>query len=223
MEPMKYRSVFEIIGPIMIGPSSSHTAGAVRIGQLARKLFGREPERVDIHLYGSFAQTYRGHATDVAVIGGIMAFETDDPRIKDSLNIAESHGIAVQFIREEAVPVHPNTLKIVMTAQAETIELIGISIGGGAVQITELSGFPLKLSGDCPAILILHQDVFGTVAAVANILANRRINISHMEVSRIEKGQTALMVIETDQTIPQDAIAEMSAQEHIVKVVVLDV
>lgn len=220
---MKYRSIFDIIGPIMIGPSSSHTAGAVRIGQLARKLFGREPERVDIHLYGSFAQTYRGHATDVAVVGGIMAFETDDPRIRDSLQIAESRGIAVQFICEEAIPIHPNTLKIVMTGQGETIELIGISIGGGAVQITELSGFPLKLSGDCPAILILHKDVFGTVASVANVLANRRINISHMEVSRIEKGQTALMVIETDQAIPQEAIAEITAQEHIVKVVVLDV
>lgn len=220
---MKYRSVFDIIGPIMIGPSSSHTAGAVRLGRLSRKLFGRQPRFATIHLYGSFAQTYRGHATDVAVVGGILDFETDDPRIRESLQLANEYNLTVEFIREEAVPSHPNTLKIVLSDDLETLEMTGLSIGGGAVQITELNGFPLKLSGDYPAILILHQDAYGAVAAVSGTLAQLKINISHMEVSRVEKGQTALMVIETDQTVPAQAIEVISSQPHIGKVIVLNV
>jgi len=219
---MKYRSIFDIIGPIMIGPSSSHTAGAVRIGQLARKIFGKEPKLIDVHFYGSFAETYRGHATDVAVVGGILAFEADDVRIPDALLIAGEKGIEVQFYREEAVPVHPNTLRIILNNGEDTMELTGISIGGGAVQITELSGFPLKLSGDNPTILILHKDAYGTIASVSNVLAKNRINISSMEVSRIEKGQSAMMVIETDQGIPEKAIEEIRDRENIIKVVVLD-
>ncbi len=219
---MKYRSVFDIIGPVMIGPSSSHTAGAVRLGRLARKLFGRQPATAIIHLYGSFAQTYRGHATDVAVIGGLLDFETDDPRIRKSLKLAESLGLQVKFVREQAVPGHPNTLKIDLTDAQETLEMTGISIGGGAVQIIELNSFPLKLSGDCPAILILHQDAYGAVAAVSGILAQLKINISHMEVSRVDKGQMALMVIETDQSVPDEAIAVISSQSHIDKVIVLN-
>ncbi len=220
---MKYRSVFEIIGPIMIGPSSSHTAGAVRIGQLARQIFGQVPQKIDIHFYGSFAETYQGHATDVAVIGGILALATDDPRIRDSIAIARNQGIDVRFFCEEAVPVHPNTLKIKLSFQQDTIELTGVSIGGGAVEISELNGFPLKLSGENPAMLILHKDAYGAVASVANVLTKHRINISHMEVSRIEKGQNALMVIETDQAIPVGTSREIESCDHIVKVVVINI
>ncbi len=220
---MKYRSVFDIIGPVMIGPSSSHTAGPVRLGLLARRLFGRQPERIVVRLFGSFADTGQGHATDVAVIAGILAFEPDDPRIRDSLAIARERGIVVEFIRAEAIPVHPNTLQITLHAGGEAMNMTGISIGGGMVQITELNGFALRLSGENPAILILHKDAFGTIAAVTGILAQNQINISHMEVSRIEKGQNALMVIETDQAVPADVIAAISAGRNIVKVVVLDV
>lgn len=219
---MKYKSVFDIIGPIMIGPSSSHTAGAVRIGQLARKAFGKEPSHIDVYFYGSFAETYRGHATDVAVVGGIMAFETNDVRIPDSLFIAKEKGIEVQFYPEEAVSVHPNTLKIILKDDKDAMELIGISIGGGAVQIIKFNGFPLKLSGDNSAILILHKDAYGSIASVSNSLAKYRINISSMEVSRIEKGQTALMMIETDQVIPEKAIEEIKYIDNIIKVVLLD-
>ena len=219
---MKYRSVFDIIGPIMIGPSSSHTAGAVRIGQLARKIYGREPKRIRVQFYGSFAETYKGHATDVAVIGGILAFETDDVRIPDSLTIADARGIEVTFSREEAVPNHPNTMKITLQSDGDPLEVTGISIGGGTVQITELNGFPLRLSGDNPALLILHKDVYGTIASVADILAIYRINVSNMEVSRIEKGKDALMVIETDQSIPPEAIQIIANRDHILKVIVLE-
>ena len=219
---MKYRSVFDIIGPVMIGPSSSHTAGAVRIGQLARKIYGREPQRILVQFYGSFAETYKGHATDVAVIGGILAFETDDVRIPDSLAIAAERGIAVTFSREEAVPNHPNTMKITLQSDGDPLEVTGISIGGGTVQITELNGFPLRLSGDNPALLILHKDVYGTIASVADILAIYRINVSNMEVSRIEKGKDALMVIETDQSVPPEAIQIIANRDNILKVIVLE-
>ena len=219
---MKYRSVFDIIGPVMIGPSSSHTAGAVRLGRLARLLFGQEPQRATIHFYGSFAKTHQGHATDVAVASGILGFNTDDPRIRNSLVIARQQGIVIDFFSEEAIPSHPNTMKIELASGTDLLELTGISIGGGAVEITELNGFPLKLSGESPAILIFHQDVFGAIAMVTGILASQQINISHMEVSRIEKGKIALMVIETDQPVPPEAIQQIVSHEQIVKAILLD-
>lgn len=219
---MKYRSVFDIIGPVMVGPSSSHTAGAARLGLLAGRIFGKEPDRIRIHFFGSFAETYRGHATDVAVIGGILSFDTDDPRIPDSLEIAAEKGIEVSFFCEEAIPVHPNTVRMVLSRGEDTLEVTGISIGGGSVQITQLDGFALKLSGDHPAILILHKDIYGTVAAVANILAGFQINIGSMEVSRMEKGQNALMVIETDQRIPGGVIQRIEERENMIKVIVLE-
>ena len=206
---MKYRSVFDIIGPIMIGPSSSHTAGAARIGKVARSLFRRKPEWVDIHLYGSFAKTYKGHGTDVAIIGGILDFETDDERIIDSIKIAEAEGMVIRFLEEDAVPDHPNTVKIRMGDKKGDIEMVGISIGGGKIEITELNGFILRLSGQHPAILVEHTDKFGAIANVATVLATNEINIGHMEVSRKEMGQKALMTIEVDQNIEDTILDEI--------------
>jgi L-serine dehydratase len=218
---MKFKSVFEIIGPVMVGPSSSHTAGAVKIGQMARKIFGKKPETAEIHFYGSFARTYKGHATDVAVAGGVLGFETDDGRVKESIALAKESGIHMEFFIEEAVVDHPNTVKIILKDHYEVMEIIGISIGGGAIQIIELDGFALKLSGESPALLILHKDAYGTVAAVASVLMKHRINIGHMEVSRMEKGHNALMVIETDQVIQNDIIQEIKHENNIRRVIVL--
>lgn len=219
---MKYRSVFDIIGPIMIGPSSSHTAGAARIGRVARKLFGKQPQKVNIHLYGSFVETYKGHATDIAVIGGILDLETYDPRMRDALTIAKDLNIEIDFILEEAVPVHPNTLLIELFYDDESISLEGVSIGGGSISITKLNGFELKLSGDYPTLLIVHNDKFGAVANVTNVLTQYQINIGHMEVSRLEKGQIALMVIETDQPVDHNVIERISKCENMIKVVLLN-
>ncbi len=215
---MKFRSVFDIIGPIMIGPSSSHTAGALRIGRMARKLFGREPKWASVHLYGSFAQTYKGHGTDVAIVGGILDFDTFDDRIKDSLEIARKKGIEIQFIEEEAILDHPNTAKIIIGDEEEKIELVGISIGGGKAEIVELNGFHLNLSGNYPAILVLHYDRYGAVASVASILAQHKINIGRMEVSRKELGKEALMVIETDQQIDMSILNQLEQEENIIQV-----
>lgn len=219
---MKYKSVFDIIGPVMIGPSSSHTAGPVRIGQVARNIFGKEPDEIGVHFYGSFAKTYRGHATDVAVIGGVLGFSTDDARVKNSISIAEKKGIKIKFFEEEAIVDHPNTVRIDLKAGRETMEIVGVSIGGGAIQITELDGFALKLSGENPALLIFHKDAYGAVADVTKILTEHRINIGHMEVSRLEKGCTALMVIETDQVVNNKIQEEISIGKNIKKLILLN-
>lgn len=215
---MKYKSVFDIIGPVMIGPSSSHTAGAARIGRVARSLFGREPKWAKISLYGSFAQTYKGHGTDVAIIGGLLDFDTFDERIIGSISIAQTNGMEITFIEEEAIPEHPNTAKISIGDDQGELELVGISIGGGKIEITELNGFELRLSGHHPAILVVHNDRFGAIASVSNILASHELNIGHMEVSRKEKGMLALMTIEVDQNIDDVVIKELEALDHVVKV-----
>ncbi|MGE1103171.1 L-serine ammonia-lyase, iron-sulfur-dependent subunit beta [Peribacillus simplex] len=216
---MKYRSAFDIIGPVMIGPSSSHTAGAARIGRVARTLFGKQPKKAIISLYGSFAKTYRGHGTDVAVVGGILDFDTDDERIPASLTIAEEAGMDVSFTIEDTVMDHPNTVKIRLFDEDKELELVGISIGGGTIEITELNTFKLKLSGENPAILVVHNDVFGIISSVSTVLANHEINIGHMEVSRKEKGQMALMVIEVDQKIKGEIMKEIEGLENVSQVI----
>ncbi|MCJ2145582.1 MULTISPECIES: L-serine ammonia-lyase, iron-sulfur-dependent subunit beta [Bacillus] len=215
---MKYRSVFDIIGPVMIGPSSSHTAGAARIGRVARSVFGREPKQIVVSLYGSFAETYKGHGTDVAIIGGLLDFDTFDERIKDSIRLAEEKGIAIEFREEEAVPKHPNTARILISDDEGSLELAGISIGGGKIEIIELNGFELRLSGNHPAILVVHNDRYGTIAGVANVLAKFAINIGHMEVARKDVGQEALMTIEVDQTIDPAVFEELRALPNIIEV-----
>ncbi|MBD8498167.1 L-serine ammonia-lyase, iron-sulfur-dependent subunit beta [Paenibacillus arenosi] len=215
---MKYRSVFDIIGPIMVGPSSSHTAGAAKIGRLARSIFGRQPQSVHISLYGSFAETYKGHATDVALIGGLLDYEPDDTRLPEAPRYAEEAGMAVTIATEEAVPEHPNTARIRMQDERDKMEVVGISIGGGKVEICELNGFPLQLSGTCPAILIVNEDRFGVVAAVTQLLSREQVNIGNMKVSRKEKGERALMIIETDERMKQPLLDEINELAGVIRV-----
>ncbi|MGM9945826.1 MAG: L-serine ammonia-lyase, iron-sulfur-dependent subunit beta [Lysinibacillus sp.] len=215
---MKFTSVFDIIGPVMIGPSSSHTAGAARIGRVARDLFGRQPKWVRIHLYGSFAETYRGHGTDVAIVGGLLDYDTYDERIKTAFNDAKEAGMQYEFIPEEAHKEHPNTARLVMGDDSGEMSVEGISIGGGKIEISEVNGFKLRLTGGMPAILVVHNDRAGCIANVANCLAMHNVNIGHMEVSRIERGHTALMVIEVDQNIDERILQQISFIPHITKV-----
>jgi L-serine dehydratase len=216
---MKYRSAFEIIGPVMIGPSSSHTAGAARIGRVARTLFGKQPKRAIISLYGSFSKTYKGHGTDCALVGGLLDFDTFDERIPNALEIAENAGIQVVFITENAVTEHPNTVKINLYDEENELEVVGISIGGGTIEITELNSFKLKLTGEHPAILVVHNDRYGMISSVTSILTEYEINIGHMEVSRKEKGDMALMVIETDQNINDRVIAELKKLSDVTQII----
>jgi L-serine dehydratase len=216
---MKFRSAFDIIGPVMIGPSSSHTAGAARIGRVARTLFGKQPTKAIISLYGSFAKTYKGHGTDFAIVAGLLDFDTFDERMPKSLELAKENGLEVIFRIEGAVTDHPNTVKINLYDEENDLELVGISIGGGTIEITELNSFPLKLSGEHPAILVVHQDRFGIISAVTSVLSTNEINIGHMEVSRLEKGEMALMVIEVDQNIEDMVIAELKELPSISQII----
>ncbi|ANU19682.1 L-serine dehydratase, iron-sulfur-dependent subunit beta [Planococcus plakortidis] len=215
---MKFKSVFDIIGPVMIGPSSSHTAGAARIGRVARDLFGRQPAWAKIHLYGSFAETYKGHSTDVAIVGGLLDYDTFDERIKTAFEEAEKLGLSFEFIPETGHVDHPNTARIVIGDDKSEMSMMGISIGGGKIEITELNGFPLRLSGNHPAILVVHDDRSGCIANVANCLYKYDINIGHMEVSRKERGDMALMVIEVDQTVGQEVMGELRELPNITQV-----
>ncbi|GKV55629.1 putative L-serine dehydratase, beta chain [Sporosarcina sp. NCCP-2222] len=215
---MKYRSVFEIIGPVMIGPSSSHTAGAARIGRVARDLFGRQPKWARIHLYGSFAETYKGHGTDVAIIGGLLDYDTDDERIKTAFEDAAKAGMTFEFIPEEEEADHPNTARIVIGDSKGEMELVGISIGGGTMEVTELNGFPLRLSGHYPALLVVHEDRAGVIASVSNAIAEQGMNIAHMEVGRKEKGKMALMVIEVDQIFDETLINQLQSLPNVTQV-----
>jgi L-serine dehydratase len=219
---MKYRTVFDIIGPVMIGPSSSHTAGAARIGRTARSLFGRIPKEITITLYGSFAKTYRGHGTDIALVGGLLDFDTFDRRIPSSLQMAKEAGINVRFVESEEIPDHPNTARILISDESGKLEIVGISIGGGKTEIIELNGFELKLSGNSPTLLVLHKDQFGAVADVATILAKHEINIGYMQVARKEKGLEALMSIETDQPVSDELLQEIRLKSGMYSVTVLN-
>lgn len=215
---MKYKSVFDIIGPVMIGPSSSHTAGAARIGRVARNLFGRKPQWAAISFYGSFAKTYKGHGTDVAIVGGLLDFDTFDERIIDAIDIASKDGMKITFREEEAISDHPNTARVLIGDSQGELELVGISIGGGKIEIIELNGFELKLSGHHPAILVVHDDRHGMIAAVSHILAQEKINIGHMEVSRKEKGKMALMTIEVDHAIDDHVINQLEQLPNVLQV-----
>lgn len=215
---MKYNSVFDIIGPVMVGPSSSHTAGAARIGKVARTLFGKEPTWAKIYLYESFAKTYKGHGTDFALVGGLLNYETDHPQMRHALKTARDKNISIEFIEDSAKVSHPNTVRIQLGDDSASIELVGISIGGGKVEIIELNGFALKLSGNHPALLILHNDRAGAIASVTKILAKYYLNIGHMEVNRKDVGKEALMVIEVDENIESQVLYELKNAEHIIQV-----
>ncbi|NLM05540.1 MAG: L-serine ammonia-lyase, iron-sulfur-dependent, subunit beta [Tissierellia bacterium] len=220
---MKYSSVFDIIGPIMIGPSSSHTAGAVKIGRLARKIFNAKIEKADIHFYGSFAQTYQGHATDVAVVGGLLSFETDDVRIREAISYAKENGIEINFIGEKKVPDHPNTVLIDLYGEGKEMKILGVSVGGGAMEIRGINEFSVNITGDMNIILIKHKNVYGPIAAATEILAKNSININSMNVSKVEKGGLSLMTIEIDQKVPDDLIDNIKKADNIVDVSLIEV
>jgi len=195
----------------MVGPSSSHTAGAVRIGKIAREILGAKPVKATILFHGSFAETFRGHGSDKAVIGGILGFSTDDLRIRKALEIAEREGLKIEFktvdLGEEY---HPNTIKIILEdASGLKIQVVGSSIGGGNIIITEINGFETDLSGDYYALIAIHDDKPGMVAKITTILAKHRINIAKMRVSRIKRGALAFSSIEVDHEISKEVIDEI--------------
>ncbi|MCC4221228.1 L-serine ammonia-lyase, iron-sulfur-dependent subunit beta [Staphylococcus saprophyticus] len=215
---MKYKTVFDIIGPTMVGPSSSHTAGAVRIGLVARDLFNQLPKQADIYLYGSFMETYKGHGTDVALVGGLLGYDTDDDRIQTSLETVEEAGMKVNFIEMAEERSHPNTAIINMRDGDKEISVEGVSIGGGKIEVVAINGFNIAISGNYPALLVFHKDTFGTIGRVANILGDSSINVGSMQVSRKEKGDQALMTCELDDAVNDEIIEKIKNVDGVVTV-----
>jgi len=192
-------NVFDIVGPVMIGPSSSHTAGAVRIGYVAGLLLGKPAVKAEIHLHGSFAKTYKGHGTDKALIAGILGMMPDDERIRNSPLFAEEAGLAVTIISDTIPGAHPNTARIILTsAEGGQVSVQGSSIGGGNILINQINGLPVEFSGQSDTLIILHRDIAGVIAEVSQYLGERGINISNFRLSRSEKGGIAIMTIEVD-------------------------
>lgn len=218
MKNIKYNSVFDIIGPVMIGPSSSHTAGAARIGKIVRSIFGEIPDTVDIYLYESFAKTYRGHGTDIALVGGLLNMEPDDERLADSLKIAYEEGVEVAFVPLQEKAEHPNSVKLLVSKGNRKLSVTGISIGGGNIQISELNGFKISLTMGTPTFIIVHQDLPGMIARVTNLLSEADINIGTMTVTRESKGEKAIMIIEVDHAEMGDTVMKLVEIPHIYSV-----
>ncbi|MCR8643516.1 L-serine ammonia-lyase, iron-sulfur-dependent subunit beta [Paenibacillus sp. N1-5-1-14] len=219
---MRFKNVFSIIGPAMVGPSSSHTAGAIRIGRVARQLLGVQPEKVRILLYGSFAETYQGHGTDLALIGGLLDYETDDPRIRNSFEEAKLAGVEVSFVPITGNCPHPNTAKLELWAGDEYTEVLGASIGGGNIVIHAMSGFDVQCTGEFPTLVIQHIDSTGIIAQITNILSVFGLNIGYMDVDRKRRNGEAMTVIELDTPITKQVQDTISRLPNIVKVSVID-
>lgn len=204
---MKNYSVFDILGPIMIGPSSSHTAGAARLAKVAALIAGKDIEKVQFVLHGSFAKTYKGHGSDKALVAGILGMDPWDDNLKDSLVIAKKSGLIVEFVEGDLGDVHPNTVKFIITKKdKEIVEIVGSSIGGGNIIIFEVDGESVEFTGKYPTIIINHKDIPGMISKVSTILYDENINIALMKVYRNSKGLKAAMVFETDSIVPEEVI-----------------
>ena len=205
-------SLLDIIGPVMVGPSSSHTAGACRIGLVARALLGAEPEEALVELHGSFARTGVGHGTDRAIAGGLLGFRPDDERLRDSLELAEGQGLRVQFenAKLQGTP-HPNTARLTVRRGARSAQLVGSSIGAGRIVVTEIDQFPVELTGSYPTLVLVADDRPGAVASVASALTASNVNVATLRVSRRRKGGDAIHVYELDSPPAPDLEAMLQA------------
>jgi L-serine dehydratase len=195
-------SLLDIIGPVMVGPSSSHTAGACRLGLLARCLVGGTPEVARIELHGSFARTGEGHGTDKAIVAGLMGFAPDDDRIRTALEIAEREGLDYKFEKTtlgEENAVHPNTTRITIQRGERSATMVGSSLGAGRVLVTEIDGYPVEVTGNYNTVVLVAEDVKGSVARIATLLAEDNINIATLKLTRKARGGDAFMVIEVDE------------------------
>ena len=216
-------NIFDIIGPVMVGPSSSHTAGAVRIGLIARRLLGGQPATAKITLSGSFAATGTGHGTDRALVAGLLGMKPDDIRIPDSFALAVEQGLAFTFDKIELKEAHPNTAILQLsTAGGRELEVQASSLGGGRIMVNKLDGINVNFNGDSPTLIVHNLDQPGHVAEVTSMLSHKSVNIATMQLYRNHRGGYAVMVIETDQDIPAEALRWLSRLEGVIKVTYLN-
>ena len=216
-------NIFDMMGPVMVGPSSSHTAGAARIGNMGRTLLGEEVARADIGLYGSFAETGFGHGTDRALLAGLLGMKPDDLRIPNAYEEANRAGMAYSFRTVELRDAHPNTALLELTGKSgKKLTLQAASIGGGAIVVNKIDGIDVNFTGDFNTLIVRNQDESGSVAAITSILSQVHINVANMRVNRHRRGGDALMVIETDQHIKPRQVEFLSELPGILSVTYYD-
>ncbi len=222
---MREISVFDIIGPIMIGPSSSHTAGALKIARVARMLAKTKIVSAHFHLYGSFAKTYRGHGTDRALVGGILGFDTDDYRIRDSFDLAKEAGMEIIFLEMDTeIDAHPNTVDVIVTEEDGTVSsLRGSSIGGGEIEIVRINGCDIKFSGKNNAVIVHQNDKPGVIASITKIFEVFNVNIAYMSVFCEDKGLTAFSVLEIDGDFDEMGMEAIRRQPNILSAIYIKV
>ena len=212
-------NLFDILGPVMVGPSSSHTAGAVRIGYIASRLLQDKLIKAEIYLHGSFATTGAGHGTDKALIAGLLGMKPDDIRIPDSFQIAKEHGLSFSFGNKTIKDAHPNTALLLLTGESgRSLEVQAASIGGGRIMIQKLDGIEVNFSSEKPTLIVHNLDQPGHVAEVTSMLSHKSVNIATMQLYRDKRGGYAVMVLETDQGIPKEAFSWLAHLEGILKV-----
>ena len=220
---MSFISVFDVMGPNMIGPSSSHTAGAARIGFLAQKMINGPLKKIEFTLYGSFARTYKGHGTDRALLGGIMGFATDDMRIRNSFEIADHNGLDFSFTTNEIeTDVHPNTVDIHMINEKnQEMTVRGESLGGGKVRIVKINSVQVDFTGEYSAVIVTHQDKPGVVAYITKCLSDRNVNIAFMRLFRESNGEIAYTIVESDGHLPEDIDDTIRLNQNIHEVMIV--
>jgi L-serine dehydratase len=206
--------IFDVIGPVMVGPSSSHTAGAARIGLFARRLLGAQPVRAEIGLHGSFAATGEGHGTPLALLAGLLGLEPDDERIPHSDTLAAERGLDYQFETLDLGEVHPNSVQLRLTATETALGVCASSVGGGRIKVWGIDGFKVNLDGEYPTLLLVYPDRPGAVAVVSAILANAAINIATIKAHRTERGGQALMAVQLDEIPPTGVLDSLRHLPH---------
>ncbi len=220
-----YIGLFDVIGPVMVGPSSSHTSGAATIAWMARQIFTGTPVKAVFTLYGSFAETYKGHGTDRALIGGMLGYRSDDMRIRNAYAEARKNRLEVEFVVDKETSVnHPNTVDIVMTGDdGHTLLIRGESIGGGRVRIRRLNGIEVDFNGEYSTMIIGHQDVTGTVAYITSCLAEEAVNVATLKLFREGKGLKAVTVVETDSTVSEELKEKILQYETVTSVDLIEI
>lgn len=214
---MNFLSIFDVIGPNMIGPSSSHTAGAVSIALMARNLFSEEIKSVTFTLYGSFAKTYRGHGTDRALLGGMLGFPTYDDRIRNAFQYAKVMGVSYRYIiDEQTVTNHPNTVDIDITGESgRKLSVRGESVGGGKIKIVRIDGIDVEFTGEYSTLIVKQIDKPGVVAHITQALSEQNVNIAFMRLFREDKGETAYTVVESDEPIPSQVLKRIRTNKNV--------
>ncbi|HEY0140943.1 MAG TPA: L-serine ammonia-lyase, iron-sulfur-dependent subunit beta [Thermoanaerobaculia bacterium] len=215
-------SILDVMGPVMVGPSSSHTAGTARLGRVAREILDEDPLEVHFYLHPPLAATYRGHGSDFALVGGSIGLNVDDPRIPEAIRIAEQLGTTVEFAEEDLGEVHPNSVRIEAKGRAREVEIIGSSIGGGVIEVFRINGFQTRFKGDSPVLLLFYRDRPGMISEVTKILADESINIASLYCSRKQRGKDAFMEIDVDSPISSAALKRICSLQDVADARYLD-